>query len=140
MGTNYYLYHKAQCMSCGRESEPDHIGKSSYGWCFALHVMPDEEVHDLDDWIRLWRQPGAYIKDEYGKVVSPDDMENIITRRSHGKDFDEPGSFAGYADEAEFHRENGSERGPNNLMRARLCRRVIKHGAGTWDCHIGDFS
>lgn len=50
MGTNYYLHTKPDCECCGRGFEPLHIGKSSGGWCFSLHVMPEDNINTLDDW------------------------------------------------------------------------------------------
>ena len=41
MGTNYYLHKKPPCEACGHEPAPLHIGKSSGGWCFSLHVIPE---------------------------------------------------------------------------------------------------
>lgn len=65
MGTNYYLEPKPPCQCCGRPFEQLHIGKSSAGWCFALHVIPERGIKDLDDWVRIWSQPEARIVDEY---------------------------------------------------------------------------
>ena len=62
MGTNYYLYQKPDCECCGRPFEPLHIGKSSAGWCFALHIMPEDGISTLLDWCALWSAPGAFIR------------------------------------------------------------------------------
>ncbi len=54
MGTNYYLHEKPDCECCGRPFEALHIGKSSSGWCFSLHVMPEDMINTLDDWRSKW--------------------------------------------------------------------------------------
>ena len=108
-------------------TEPLHIGKSSGGWCFSLHVIPEDNINDLDDWRVLWNEPGSFIKNEYGEKVSVANMEDIITNRSWAKI---PSDGAVHA-----------EPGPNNLARAIVDgRHCIKHGAGTWDCITGEFS
>ena len=112
MGTNYYLHQKPDCECCGRPFEPLHIGKGSGGWCFALHVMPEDNINTLADWRDLWSEPGAYIRDEYGERVSIADMELTITaRRWHGA----------------FPRRHDG-------------RHCIGHGDGTWDYIAGEFS
>jgi hypothetical protein len=129
MGTNYYL-HKPACLHCGRGDEPLHIGKSSAGWCFALHVIP-EEINDLDDWIKLWKAP-AVIKDEYGRELTCEEMYAVITQRSW-KSASECS--------ADFLESNHAQSGPNGLVRARLDGRYcIGHGEGTWDHIVGEFS
>lgn len=133
MGTNYYLFSDA-CDKCQRGDGPLHIGKSSAGWCFSLHVIPDEGIMDLPDWVVRWSAPNVIIKDEYGGVVSGDEMLLVITAR-HWDRTDK--SFVGYRDEADFHRQNHSMNGPNGLLRHAGC---FKHGDGTWDCIEGEFS
>jgi len=61
MGTNYYLQKKSgTCQTCGHCSEdPKHIGKSSGGWCFSLHVYPEENITTVT------------IVNEYGETISP---------------------------------------------------------------------
>ena len=86
MGTNHYLLIDP-CPTCGHTDKRYHIGKSSGGWCFALHVFsPDYddeiEAHSLDDWIQLWSGPLSVIEDEYGDNVSTDEMLKIITALS----------------------------------------------------------
>jgi len=81
MGCNFYLTAKPPCDHCGRAHERLHIGKSSAGWCFSLHVDPDNGINDLDDWVRLWSEPGATIVNEYGETIAPDAMLKIITER-----------------------------------------------------------
>ena len=114
MGTNYYLHQKPDCECCGRSFEPLHIGKSSGGWCFSLHVMPEDHINSLDDWRALWTAPGAYIRNEYGERVSIADMEMIITVRHW--------------------------RGSAPARHGVDDRHCVGHGEGTWDYITGDFS
>ena len=80
MGTNYYLERNV-CSECGRPHESLHIGKSSVGWCFSLHVIPDRGINDLDDWIQEFRDHRARIVDEYGSMVGISDMLATIRNR-----------------------------------------------------------
>lgn len=82
MGTNYYL-HENICSHCGRGDEPLHIGKSSAGWCFALHVIPERGLNSLEDWEKKFEK--GTILNEYGNPTSPEEMLRIITERDwHG--------------------------------------------------------
>jgi len=137
MGTNYYWHEKPPCESCGRSYEAKHIGKSSAGWVFSLHVMPDEGVTDIDDWERLWAS-GGEIYDEYGTKHTVEEMRLVIMARTHKEKWDTVPFM--YESWAEFHRHNHSEEGPVGLLRHKLDSRCIKHGNGTWDCIIGEFS
>ncbi len=139
MGTNFYLYEKPKCEHCGQHtSERKHIGKSSMGWCFSLHVIPEEGIHDLPDWERLWSQPGAWIEDEYGERLTPQEMYTRIAERRRDREWeDKP---AGYYSWADFHQRNYSEQGPNGLLRHKLGQHCVKQGKGTWDCIPGEFS
>lgn len=141
MGTNYYWHQKPDCECCGREFDAIHIGKSSAGWCFSLHVMPDEGVITLDDWRLLWATPGSYIRNEYDEHVSIADMENIITERGIERDWDNARWWQGsYSSEQDFHKRNYSERGPQGLLRHSIGPHCKAHGKGTWDCITGEFS
>jgi hypothetical protein len=141
MGTNYYLHQKPDCECCGRPFEPLHIGKSSGGWCFGLHVNPEEGISTLDDWRKLWAAPGAYIRDEYGQRISVEEMELTITARKSHKDWSDPKWWQGfYRSEQDFHDKNHSERGPNGLLRHRIGPYCKAHGDGTWDCLNVEFS
>ena len=62
MGTNYYLTEDCEC--CGRAFPDLHIGKSSGGWCFSLHVIPSEGLNSLDEWES--RFSCGVITNEYG--------------------------------------------------------------------------
>jgi len=109
VGTNYYLQDDSRlCIECGRGGVRRHIGKSSAGWVFSLHVYPDDGIHDLDDWRALFeRWP---IVDEYGRDVTADRMVEIITKRSH----------------------------PDGLSRNDAPDgRTYRRGSGTWDCYTG---
>ena len=73
MGTNYFL-HSQKCPHCGIEQKDKmHLGKSSAGWCFSLHVYPEL---DLNDWFDMWEyisfcteEEGYEIQDEYGDTI-----------------------------------------------------------------------
>lgn len=110
MGTNYYVDPLPPCECCGRSYESKHIGKSSFGWCFALCVYPDEGINSLQDWRGYLL--GKVIRDEYGDLVSLDDFMNIVTERSF----------------------------PRGLSRHPIDGRCIGHGEGTFDYFIGYFS
>jgi hypothetical protein len=131
MGTNYYL-ERDVCPHCQRSDERLHIGKSSGGWCFSLHVDANEGINSLDDWKALWSAPGARIVDEYGCEASPEQMLETITKRAcPQRDRNTP---------AEFYRSNHAEPGPNNLLRHQIGRHCVGHGDGTWDLIPGEFS
>ena len=138
MGTNYYLKIDP-CPHCGRSDKRLHIGKSGAGWCFSLHVMPEDGIDDLDDWCERWAT-GA-IENEYDEPISVEEMCRIITDRVWTRDRESWESWLpAYQDEAHFHRLNHSERGPNGLLRHQLGAHCVKHGSGTWDCIPGEFS
>jgi hypothetical protein len=119
MGTNYYLHFKG---------EKIHIGKSSGGWCFALHVYPEHGIRDLDDWVQAFKY--GTIFNEYDDPISVDGMMWTITdRKWHSEDFTD-----------DFLEANQAERGPNGLLRSQIGRGCIGHGSGTWDLIVGEFS
>jgi hypothetical protein len=139
MGTNFYLY-KDVCDHCGRGDKPKHIGKSSGGWVFALHVYPEEGIRDLNDWAPLFQDPKHTIKDEYGKKLTAGEMRAEIILRRWTFDISVKVPY-GYDSWEHFHKSNLSEPGPSGLVRAKIDgHRVISHGDGTWDCMVGEFS
>ena len=85
MGTNYYLRTNI-CEDCGRYDET-HVGKSSCGWKFSLHVFRPVDEDDeqgptcLKDWRLLWDDPKNQIWNEYGDQVTPEDMACAIDNR-----------------------------------------------------------
>lgn len=130
MGTNYYVELKPPCKCCGREYTPLHIGKSSGGWCFSVHVIPELGINNLQDWSQAWK--GKRIYNEYHDDVSAEEMLDIITNRSWIKT--RQWSFSDYI-------MNHAQPGPNGLVRHVVddvyC---VGHGVGTWDYITGDFS
>lgn len=132
MGTNFYWLkeEKPPCECCGRPFEQDrlHIGKSSAGWCFALHVVPEDGIHTLEDWRALLKQPGR-IEDEYGGAVSFEDMLARITERSGAANWS-----------AREYTMNSAQPGPNGLVRSIVHGHCIGHGDGTFDYFVGEFS
>lgn len=144
MGTNYYLT-VSPCKHCGRADPDDvlHIGKSSAGWCFSLHVIPERGLNSLADWLNRFEI--GEIRDEYGHSVTPTEMFDVITVRQ-GRDWDRAWDAFGYEGEEDFHAQNDSQRGPSGLLRHRIGRHCIGHadGAGkpdgTWDLIVGEFS
>lgn len=130
MGTNYYLEVVHACPTCGHKPESLHIGKSSAGWCFALHVIPEAGINSLADWQARWSAPNTRIVDEYREVVTPEQMLTRITQRvGHG------------ALDGEWYTRNHAVAGPNNLARSRIDgSHCVGHGDATYDLCTGDFS
>lgn len=133
MGTNYYV------TSPWRMGQL-HLGKSSAGWCFSLHVSVD--IPNLEAWKPILLK--NTIKNEYGELVSYSDMMKIITGREW-LDRKYP-FYCQYriteVKSLEHHAElEGCEVGPNNLFRHKIDMiYCVGHGAGTWDHIIGEFS
>ena len=138
MGTSYYWREECRevCNKCGHEKEAGfaerHIGKSSGGWTFALHVYPDEGINTLEDWIRIWYIKKGHIRDNYGDTISRICMlQNIMGRgyESHNRST------------SEWYIQNQARRGPKGLSQ-RVGIWVVGYGEneGTWDYCVGDFS
>lgn len=96
MGTNYYMMkgqyvpetdydHPLSGMIRDGTGHPAkiHIGKSSYGWCFSLHVMPEHGISNLTDWKVLADRllgEGWRIEDEYREVVALAELWAVVER------------------------------------------------------------
>lgn len=128
MGTNYYL--TVACDSCNRE-EVLHIGKSSMGWVFALHVeiCDGQFPVDIFDWLFLMAHPLSTIVDEYDIPWTLNEMLEIITDRHRESP---PVDFP--------YDSNHAQPGPYNLIRSKVCGNCVGHGEGTWDHIQGEFS
>jgi hypothetical protein len=113
MGTNYYASKKdAPEPTIWLQPIDLHIGKSSGGWCFALCV---NVFKTLDEWIEVFNDPTIIITDEYGRILTPQEMIDVITKRSW----------------------NGSA---TNLKRRTISNNhCIGHGEGTYDLMIGEY-
>lgn len=134
MGTNYYHHDETRppCEHCGTKFETfRHIGKSSGGWCFSLHVYPDGDgPRNYDEWSALFER--GRIEDEYGRYIPPESMRECITQRSWP---------AQRRMGAKWYASNHAQPGPNGLARHTIDgRHCIGHGEGTWDYIIGEFS
>ena len=130
MGTNYYLT-KTLCKHCNSK-EVLHIGKSSAGWYFLLHVIPFRGINDLEDWTPLFDK--FPISNEYDEIISKEEMMKIITERKWKS------SFLGPSLEDFLSHNPFAEVGINNLVRMKIGNHCLKHGKGTWDCCVGEFS
>ena len=112
MGMNYYL------RDISEEQEDIHIGKSSFGWCFSLHVSrPNYETIDnlpesLDGWISLFLNNKYMIVDECNNKIDSAEMIKRITERCNSL---------------------GTKRHP-------IDKYCIGHGDGPWDLMVGEFS
>lgn len=129
MGTNYYVRFDA-CPHCGHSEDEYHIGKSSGGWCFSLHVDPDKGITTLGEVMDIADKGKIY--NEYGEIITPDEMYAIITKRYWEREREKQHSW---------YEQNRALDGPNGLVRHVIDgARCIGHGEGTWDYITGEFS
>ena len=135
MGTNYYVEveRTRKCACCGqlKPSTVLHIGKSSSGWCFALHYEPTFMLETWDDWKAFLRKRAIY--DEYDRFVPYEEMVKKVEDRRRA------GSNGTDEEWAAWLLRNDAIEGPNGLARASHDQ-VISHGEGTWDMIAGEFS
>lgn len=68
MSTNYYV-HTA-------DGQEIHLGKRAAGWPFMFRGYPERGVMDYASW-RAQFELGE-IRDEYGRVLTPDEMEAVV--------------------------------------------------------------
>lgn len=130
MGTNYYHTPHEPCSECHRPYTPRHIGKSSAGWCFALHIYPEEGIHTLEDW-KIQLQSGI-VHDEYDREIPTKEMLIIITKREWHSESSKPASWL---------LVNDAIPGPHGLVRCRIDGvHCVAHEEGTWDYFVGEFS
>lgn len=146
MGTNYYLELDV-CESCKKGTNSLHIGKSSHGWCFSLHVIPEEGINNLEDWISWFNKDKTIIRDEYGNIISFEKMLDEITNRKKHKSIEETYATSKYKlnmynSVEEFHKHNMSFTDEHTkLLRHRVDGiHCIGNGEGTYDFIRGDFS
>ena len=131
MGTNYYFHSDKQCKECGREVEGVHIGKSSGGWCFSLHVMPEEGINTWKDWLDMFANyKDSYIRDEYGQLIKLPEMISIVAERKWN-------SRRSWSKKDLV--DNHAEPGPNGLVRHKVDGHCVGHGDGTYDYIKGGF-
>ena len=134
MGTNYYAIKTCEC--CGNKDKY-HIGKSSAGWVFSLHVEPDNGIGNFHDVLKIIKNPDRKIFDEYDRRIPKSELLNTIRNRSNKRKGGVPSPYQTWD---EFHEVNDSIQGPNNLLRHKIKHNCIAHSNGTWDCIKGKFS
>jgi hypothetical protein len=159
MGTNYYLAtlneeYDAKC-PIKRKTEArynmTHLGKSSGGWTFALHVYPERSIYTLDCWVREMQEydskDSLLIFDEYYQTHTLQEFLNVVRDRHSDETWDEMEKrikeskfYNDYTNLDSFLARNHAVRGPNFLLRRKLDDyHCISYGEGTWDHVIGEF-
>ncbi len=151
MGTNYYaerdvIVGHGPVVSVERERL--HIGKSSSGWCFSLHVIPEKGLNDLDDWVQYIIDNSCVVLDEYGEKLTCSELLEIITERKgrnllsvtwNNPDIERLFGHS-YTSLQAYLDSNHAIEGPNNLLRHKIDgHHCVGHGQGTWDLIAGDF-
>ena len=163
MGTNYYWLRPNEAYEeheISRLVQPKyemvHIGRSSAGWCFKLHVYPNGynglDINSWAQWKRLFKDLGddLILVNEYYEKIDLDYLKTVVEDRSSSQDWEtfdkelREGKYKFYRDIKnldEFLRRNSAIKGPNNLMRSKIDNRhCIGHADGPWDYMVGEFS
>lgn len=87
MSTNYYVKtgrkEKVICnYGCEHEIDEElHLGKFSLGWKFCLHIIPEKNINELEDWKKIM-QNGTII-DEYGQIIQYDYIIDLILNNNY---------------------------------------------------------
>lgn len=80
MSTNYFIVFK--------EHEKDvtttrlHLGVSLYGWCFLLRKVKYHGLQSPKDWYAFIKSHNALIINEYGEVLSVQELTQVIEHRT----------------------------------------------------------
>lgn len=152
MGCNFYLVYNeivdVECHCCGhvkQEKRKRHLGKSFGGWCYSLHVYPEEGLHDfvsICQEVGVCLGDGGYIEDEYGDEWTEDAWVADVEIRYRSLPISEESVIKqGYKSLQDFLDRNNAIIDPNNLLRHKIDGRYcIGHGGSTYDYLVGDFS
>ena len=136
MGTNYYArkYDENTC-----NVHQLHIGKSSGGWHFSLHIIREIDMYDnqvdepilsLSDWLLIFDTYRIF--DEYDKEITKEEMLDIIKNRGAHSDT--------VLTEQEASKCGGII-GYNNLVASKIdYNHCFGNEGGTWDLIGGEFS
>jgi hypothetical protein len=85
MGCNFYSVktESYQCDKCSaiHEGERYHIGKSSGGWAFTLHVSPSDNIYNYEDVMKIVDN-SLYILDEYDRVITKEALIDTMLNRT----------------------------------------------------------
>jgi len=89
MGTNYDIKYKI-CDKCGRYDEL-HLGKSSYGWRFALQANNFEYYKDWRE-MKIWlkkmcKNNKGKIYDEYDEEVGLEEFITLVESKQLTKQY-----------------------------------------------------
>jgi len=142
MSTNFYVADVVRCQECGHAVHNGikfHIGKSSAGWAFSLHVIPEKHLNTWGEWKAFLDKPGMAIIDEDGAKWSLDEFVMIVENRI-GKYGDLEHVPPGYDTWWDFYEINQCEIDANGLLRHKVGEFCSGHGKGSWDYVTGDFS
>jgi len=82
MGTNYYA-HTNFCSHCERYDEI-HIGKSSFGWKFAIeiHEFYYKSLKEFEEFIQ---KEDVEIWNSYGDKITPEEVFKMIDAKAKSK-------------------------------------------------------
>jgi len=138
MGTNYYVEAEIgdACPVCKHRKEIEkelHIGKSSRGWCFALHSIPELGLTNWHNWQVFLKDKS--IKNEYREQITLDELSDIVLNRSRTPCWDHPP--LAYTSWEKFHELNHSMEGPNGMIRS--ARNDGHGGDEPWDLYENEF-
>lgn len=137
MGTNYYYIRHPVF---GLDKKDLHIGKSSLGWCFSLHVIPEEGLTSLDAWKNLFYRGFGHIESEYGERISADEMLEVILVRQRRIPLQESWKSMGYKSLEDMLEKNHAEVGPNGLLSHKVDGiHCVGKGNGTYNHIAGHF-
>ena len=134
MGINFYL-HINTCDHCGRSEKTLHIGKSSTGWAFLLHVDPTGETcpRNWSEWAALIAKPGERnrVTDEDGREYTLPELVEVVMHRKGATTLETSNNTA---DGRWFDKST-------HLWRVTVDGdRCIETGDGTYDLIVGEFN
>lgn len=79
MSTNYYAF--GPFPGGEATSEGLHIGQHAAGWRFLFASHPQLDLTTYKAWAEFIRRPDVTIRDEYGREITVDEMDETMTER-----------------------------------------------------------
>lgn len=90
MGTNYYVEDEPTCDNPAHVGTL-HVGKSSFGWLFGFHAIPEKGLTSWSAWREYLKVAEAHdrpITDEYGRTQTLEEFAAFVEgkQNSVGRD------------------------------------------------------